>query len=207
MVELVIFNGVRYRRYAHSKYFTAGIADIRNGASSLHRDTWIAANGPIPDGHDIHHIDGDAANNDLTNLQLLTVSEHQAIHTAERHASGWYRTPEKLAHVERIRPLTKAWHASEEGRAWHREHGKEVWKGRKPQQFTCDHCKAGFESLKPTGNRFCSNKCKSAARRASGVDDVDRSCCWCGESFKVNRYSKAGHCSRTCAQRARAAKA
>lgn len=46
----------------------------------LHRAVWRDENGEIPDGHHIHHIDGDKGNNDPANLECLAVREH-----AERH--------------------------------------------------------------------------------------------------------------------------
>lgn len=207
MVDQVRFNNITYRRYPNSPYFTAGISDRQGGASYLHRDIWISAHGPIPDGHDVHHIDFDPSNNDLENLQILTVSDHQALHTAHRRATGAYRTPKRLAHVDRIRPLTKAWHASEEGRAWHVQHGIEAYAKREPATRQCDHCSAAYNTLGRRSQGFCSNNCKSAARRASGVDDVDKACPVCKSTFKASRYSKAEHCSRKCAWRTRAARA
>lgn len=49
-----------------------------------HRFVWEQANGPIPEGFQIHHIDGDKTNNKLSNLQLLSNSEHQKLHNESR---------------------------------------------------------------------------------------------------------------------------
>lgn len=43
---------------------------------SLHRYVWEKHNGPIPDGYDIHHIDWNKLNNDISNLELISHSEH-----------------------------------------------------------------------------------------------------------------------------------
>lgn len=44
-----------------------------------HRMVWEAVNGPIPDGYDVHHIDGDTYNNDVDNLECLSHSDHSTI--------------------------------------------------------------------------------------------------------------------------------
>lgn len=49
-----------------------------------HRVVWEKANGPIPPGYEIHHVDGDGKNNCLENLVLLTHAEHMALHAKMR---------------------------------------------------------------------------------------------------------------------------
>jgi len=46
----------------------------------LHRNVWKDHNGPIPDGHDIHHKDENKLNNNIGNLEILTTKEHGEIH-------------------------------------------------------------------------------------------------------------------------------
>lgn len=43
-----------------------------------HRVVWEAAHGPIPDGMQIDHLDCDAGNNALSNLELVTPAENRA---------------------------------------------------------------------------------------------------------------------------------
>ena len=57
--------GGHYRGY-HGKY--------------LHRAVWEYYNGVIPKGYVIHHKDFNPANNDISNLQMLTKSEHKKLH-------------------------------------------------------------------------------------------------------------------------------
>lgn len=47
---------------------------------SLHRFIWTCYNGEIPDGYDIHHVDFDKNNNDISNLVALPKSDHQKLH-------------------------------------------------------------------------------------------------------------------------------
>jgi hypothetical protein len=204
-LETVIFNGVKYRRYAKSPYFIPGVADTRNGAQALHRDIWRAANSEIPAGHDIHHRDGNPLNNDLANLQLMTVADHQALHTAERHASGFYRTPERLARLDSIRPLSKPWHSSEAGRELHARNGKKVIEALATREATCARCGKLFQFKSMQIPSYCSGACKAAQRRASGIDDENRQCGNCGATFRINRYSKSKACGKVCGQRLRRA--
>ena len=45
-----------------------------------HRWVWMNEKGKIPKGLDVHHIDGDKENNEISNLELVTRSEHQKRH-------------------------------------------------------------------------------------------------------------------------------
>lgn len=204
-VETVTFRGVRFRRYPEAKghstrvYFQPGIAAAQRGIESLHREVWKAAHGPIPDGCHIHHVDHDPANNDLSNLVCMTEDEHREHHALDEHAASRKRTDEWLGHLAEIRPLATEWHRSTEGRAWHREHGREVAANMPMKPGVCDQCGKAFLSKVPM--RFCSNACKSAWRRTAGLDDVARACERCGAAFTTNRYSRVRFCSRSCASR------
>ena len=71
------FNGGRFGQY---RQFTLG--DIENGLAniriSVHRFVYEAFNGPIPDGMEIHHIDGNGSNNKINNLELVTRQQNIA---------------------------------------------------------------------------------------------------------------------------------
>ena len=207
MVDVVTFNGIRYRRYPDSphecnrKYYTPGIGDKQHGYSHLHVDVWKYVNGrDVPEGCEIHHRDFDPLNNHHDNLVCLTVAEHKEAHREQQ--SERMRQPWALEHLERIRPLAAPWHSSPEGLEWHRQHAAEIGFGRPvPRDCACDQCGKPFTAYDVSGHaRFCSNNCKSAWRRASGVDDIDRDCAACGGPFRVNRYSKVRCCSRPCGQ-------
>lgn len=51
-----------------------------------HIAVWESYCGPKPEGCDIHHIDGNGKNNDITNLVCLTKADHQMIHRMMREA-------------------------------------------------------------------------------------------------------------------------
>lgn len=194
----IIRNGIKFRRYPRSQrradrvYYTPGIADKQRGVRRLHEEIWMEANGrSIPRGYHVHHIDENPLNNDPANLQLLSRSAHHQHHGSE---------PAGVARAQAMQPLgveaAKTWHATPEGHEWHSRHGIEVAANRPLLGDTCEQCGKSYQSKQPV--RFCSNACKSAWRRASGIDNVERSCEHCGRTFIVNKYSKQRFCSRSC---------
>lgn len=63
-----------------------------------HRMIWEAFNGPIPEGYEVHHIDGRRTNNALSNLILLSKLEHYFLHLEEQNrkkAETWKKKREK----------------------------------------------------------------------------------------------------------------
>jgi hypothetical protein len=206
--EKIIYKGHAFYRYPESEnwaersYYTPSHAGRKKGLKRLHQEIWQDVNEcEIPDGFLVHHYDEDTLNNDPRNLVLVTAKGH-----AQHHVS-----PEKIEalkqHLEKARAAAAVWHGSEEGRAWHVEHAKRVYARRELATFACDHCGEDYETRDRGKNRFCSNKCKSRARRASGVDDVERQCAGCGEAFTVNKYEKTTCCSKKCAWTVRRLKA
>lgn len=73
-----------------------------NGKNNLlHRYVWEKHHGKIPKGYQIHHIDGDKSNYELSNLEIIKIGDHQRIHALvnglgksnkgrpKRHQSGF----------------------------------------------------------------------------------------------------------------------
>lgn len=73
---IATFRGVRY-------YLTNGYYSRTDGAR-LHRRVWEAANGPIPAGHLIHHINGIKTDNRIENLELMEWGAHSALENRSR---------------------------------------------------------------------------------------------------------------------------
>ncbi|MDR2944054.1 MAG: HNH endonuclease [Methanosarcinales archaeon] len=158
--ESTIYDGKSWRRYPESKN-RSDREYFKRGNTWLHRYVWEKSNGEIPEGYHIHHKNGNCQDNRIENLEMVSPTEHSAKHPFEGE-----RLEKQQKHADKIRPLTKAWHASEEGRDWHRNHAIESAKKMELQEFDCKNCGKTYKS-KPTGtvHKYCSNACKSECRR------------------------------------------
>lgn len=151
--------------------------------------------GPVPKGYHVHHIDQNKNNNDISNLQALSSHDHEVLH-------GELKTPEERKKLREnllrnAMPKAAEWHSSEDGKQWHQKHSKEMWENRCAREYKCTNCGKTFLSINIYGtheNRFCGNNCKSAYRRKSGVDNVERKCESCGRVFTTNKYTKTKYC-------------
>lgn len=190
--DYAIVNGIKFKRDNKTGYYLSTI-NIDNKRKRLHRYIWELFNGDIPKGYDIHHKDHNKDNNDISNLELLLKEQHREIHKKEitkQALENWKYNLERNA-----RPKAIEWHKSFEGRKWHKEQYKISLGNREKQIFKCANCGKEYECLNNGINKFCSNKCKSAFRRKSGVDDVERICVKCGRTFRINKYSKKQKCN------------
>lgn len=148
------FNGESF--YLCGEYF-------QHKGKRLHRTVWEYHNGIIPDDGHIHHRDGNKANNDITNLELLTGSEHLSKHMKTEEAVQ--RSRESIKKAIAAAP---AWHRSEEGKKWHSENGKVQWQNRSLNTYCCSFCGKEYKTkykYSLTSNHFCSNNCKASFRR------------------------------------------
>lgn len=180
-------------------YYLNGTLNLR-----AHRYAYEQANGPIPPGFQIHHKDGDKANNHPDNLEALSASDHMRLHGDMRKVDPKWIAWARHNLTENARPKANEWHRSDAGRAFHIQHGRDVAAGMALRSYSCLQCGTRFEK-KPFGNpKFCSNACKSAFRRASGVDNIIKTCKACGNDFSSGRYGENRTCGRSCANRLRA---
>lgn len=122
----------------------------------LHVDVWEAHNGPVPAGHHVHHIDQNRRNNAIDNLQLVDGKEHVRAHSSTEKAKEHMRTIQQLG-----KEAAKAWHKSEEGSKWHKEHFDALMASKGILQ--CTEC---FSEFKPTNFRqkFCCTRCNNRAK-------------------------------------------
>lgn len=186
------FDGKKFTRDEHTGYYLCSTGKPRK---RMHIYVWEYYNSKVPKGYEVHHRDGNKANNDLSNLQLIESQKHRELHGRQltEEQREWRR--QNLART--ARPKASEWHKSEEGRAWHKQQYEKT-KDKLHQQVerVCANCGETFIGH-PT-SKYCSNKCKSADRRKMGVDNVERVCVICGKTFTTNKYTKVQVCSNQC---------
>jgi hypothetical protein len=64
--------------------------------TKIHRKIFIKNYGPIPEGYDIHHIDGNHSNNTPTNLKAVSLQEHFDIHYSQGDFAAANRIAQRL---------------------------------------------------------------------------------------------------------------
>lgn len=190
-----IYDGYKFRKDPKTGYFLSSKKTDAGKRERLHNYVWRKEKGSIPEGYHIHHIDQNKNNNDISNLQALSSHEHEVLH-------GELKTPEERKKLREnllrnAMPKAAEWHSSEDGKQWHQKHSKEMWENRHAREYKCTNFGKTFSSINIYStheNRFCGNNCKSAYRRKSGVDNVERKCESCGKIFTANKYTKTKYC-------------
>jgi len=151
-----LFKGKKYFLYPNERYFS-------KGCKRLHRVVWEHHNGKVPKGYHVHHVDGDTFNNEISNLNLVRGTLHLR-HTAKKRFKEDVEFA-KLFHEKGIE-AAKVWHRSEEGREWHKKHGKECWINREYKTYICQQCGSEYTTRHAGVSKFCHNNCKAKALRA-----------------------------------------
>ena len=185
-----IVDNLKFKKDKKTGYYLSTY--IEGKRKRLHRYMYEKYKGTIPKGYQVHHIDHNKDNNEIDNLTLLSNKEHKLLHGRELtdEQREFYRNNLN----EKARPKAIAWHKSKESTEWHKEQYKNSLGARKPVKLICEQCGKEYEIIANGTNRFCSNKCKSAWRRESGVDDETRKCVICGKEYKCNKYSTTTKC-------------
>ena len=189
------FNGKKFTLDQHTGYY-------KHSNVFMHRYVWEYYNGKIPEGYEIHHKDLNRNNNNIDNLECISVSNHRKLHTdllTDEQREWKRRNFDKNA-----LPKAIEWHKSEKGSEWHSEHiKKQREKGAFTKELICTNCGKVYVGEKHGETSFCSNACKSAYRRKMGLDLAPAICTCCGKYFKTNKFKPAKTCSRSCANRMR----
>ena len=192
-LKIAYFNGVRFTRDDQTGYYLSAHKVKETGKRiRLHKYVWLIERGEIPEGCQIHHVDEDKSHNDIDNLECLSEHDHLSYHSqrqSEENRKKWLAAGIDAA---------KTWHKSKAGRDWHKKHFENNREALfKERFFVCEQCGKPFTSPR-AGSRFCSNNCRAAFRRASGVDDIRKICPICGKEFMTNKYASSKTCGTEC---------
>lgn len=201
--ETLELNGVVFRRYpeskheSHRRYYSPNGTHRAKGIGAYHQELWKSHYGPIPEGYEIHHRDGNPLNNDISNLECVTPKAHRQLHVE----AGTFNSAAVKANLSRIRPLASAWHRSEAGREWHRKHAAVSIAIIPKVELCCSECGVKFisrpvASARPDGARFCSQACTARTRRREKRQAVAKTCQQCGKEFLG--FPRVKTCSREC---------
>ena len=151
------FNGLKfYRRPDDGYYYRKYPRTIY-----LHRYVWEFHNSKIPSNYHIHHIDENKDNNDISNLELISDSEHSKHHAI---TNEWITSGKSTKVLKDVSHLAKEWHGSKEGLAWHSEHGKKTWENRTIYCKMCEYCNNEYGTYYKNKSKYCSDKCKNLHR-------------------------------------------
>lgn len=188
--DLAVYNGLKFRRDKHTGYYLNAKTHKR-----LHVAVYETEVGAIPAGYHVHHIDHDKDNNSPENLLAIAPAEHEILHGKELTAEQ--RDAKRQNVRAKASSAAAEWHGSKAGREFHSVLAKSTWENREPEKAVCAFCGVEYftkDRAHKNRNRFCSNKCKSAFRRASGADDVTKICERCGNEYTANKYQQTKYC-------------
>ena len=188
------FNGIRFTRTYDTSYFR----NMDVTPHGMHRYVWQFYNGPIPDGCEIHHKDGNKGNNDISNLECLERHEHKKLHgrLLTEEEREWRRNNVKT----KAMPKAAEWHKSSEGLEWHKKQVETRKDNRREVTCVCQQCGKEFTTLNNRGQvrKFCSGACKQKNLRQSIPKDVEKTCVICGKKFMTDKYNSSKTCSKSC---------
>lgn len=150
------------QKFNNESFYRCGPYFQRKGRR-LHRVVWEYHYGDIPSGYHVHHKDGDRANNDISNLTLMSECDHLSLHQSTETAKERSRKSIKIALVKACE-----WHGSEAGAEFHSRLAKNTWAHKQPVKKICVWCGKEYET-RDLGHKkqdvYCCANHKAAALR------------------------------------------
>jgi len=210
--DYIVIDDIWFYKEGRGLYYLGNVPDEAGKRHPVraHVYVWEKHNGPVPDGFSVHHLDKDPRNNDISNLALMSYSSHSS-HHAKEHAD---ESRERMESV--VRPKAIAWHKSEAGSEWHKQHYEENTRAKWNEIVTkkCEVCGKEFQVKSSVANRskYCSQYCKRRSDVSKAAHDhrlekqreyfanhmEERICEACGKPFLITKYSRKKTCSPEC---------
>ncbi len=127
---------------------------------------WSSVNGPVPAGHEIHHLDLDRLNDDPANLIALTPEAHKALHRATIVTRPCQRCQEDF---DQHALGSYAIYCTSCRTALDKEQQRAADRRRSQKLVICRHCGEEFRTRSGT---YCSQRCVNLGARHPRVQPV-----------------------------------
>ena len=162
--EVISYQGRNFTRYPNSEnrsdrcYYSGWVKiEQKWHKKRLHWFKYFTEKGEIPKGYDVHHIDGNTLNNEITNLQIIEIFKHRSEHQHNKTAEQKRLRDSILQNI--ARPKASEWHKSEDGKRWHRELAERN-KETNRHKGKCVECGSEYESTFGGITKYCSDRCR-----------------------------------------------
>ena len=169
------FNGAVYYKTKDGAY--------RRGFYSIHRDVWRYYYGEIPEGYEIHHRDLNPANNDISNLQMLTRENHLKVHN--KH----------LRLLKKCPICSKVFRGKTDDTVYCSNKCAAFARSKQVKKI-CPVCGKVFFGLEK--RKYCSKGCAGKVRRKP---PIIKKCLFCGKEFEDFSFQGRKFCCLSCSAR------
>lgn len=145
----------KYIEYNGNVYRLTGGYYKKHITIFLHRQVYEDHYGPIPKRFHIHHKDGNKLNNNISNLECLSESDH--------HRKTWKNddgTKKELARKNIKKAIE--WRKKPEAKPILSKKNKKAWQKRFFEKCICKKCNKEFKSRMPKLAKWCSKQCCNA---------------------------------------------
>jgi len=182
------FDGIKFRLDSRNGYYWSVSKKFHK---SMHRYVWEFYHGRIQEGYEIHHIDGDASNNEITNLKCCKIHEHRREH--QEHKVGVVSNGKCVVCGVDLKNKCGVFCSSSCKQRYAREHS--YYKVKK----VCICCGNEFMTSKYRIAETCSARCTNIIRQRRIVESKPTmKCVICGKMYTPQPNKKNHTCSLKC---------
>ena len=185
------FDGITYKQ------------DKNGHFGRIHRAVYHYYFGDIPEGYEIHHIDENKANNDISNLVMMTKSEHRSFHSQSEKKTSYICENCGKEYESKVSGQHKFCSPKCQAAFYYKT---------QTEIRQCETCGKDFATHKYHKIRFCSAHCAgvySAKKRLENYVPKPESekwhhimekrfCVICGKEFETRKSRNTQTCSPAC---------